>query len=137
MDRIYRGYPQGLMNVSVQEVNPELMQSAEPYMVYNREAQQQWPGEWDEKRRIQAEYDYVRGLYPMNVRRWQRFVEEEFDRNDGAGSSIYDEYPDREWLYQVRNQIMRNAGEQGVIENKDVVLILMLHEMLRRRARRR
>ncbi len=131
MDWMYRGYPQGLVDVVTQAVN------SEPYMLYNREEQQGWTEKQDKRRRVQAEYDYVRGLYPMSVRRWQRLVEEELDRNDGLRSSIYDEYPDREWLYWVRNRILDAAGEGGVIENQDMVMILVLYEMLKRRSMRR
>lgn len=131
MERNYRGYPQGMDGSNWWRPNMGMA----PYMIYNREAQQTRPDKWDEKRRMQAEYDYIRGLYPTDVRRWQRFVEEEFDRNDGPGSSIYDEYPDREWIYRVRKRIMKHAGEQGPVTNEDMVLILMLHEMLRRRAK--
>ena len=121
MEMVYRGYPQKYENA--------------PYRIYNREAQEKLPDEWNDRRRIRAEYEYVRGLYPMNLRMWQRFVEEEFDRNDGLGSAIYDEWPDREWIYGMRNRIMRNAGEQGRIDEKDAVMVMVLHEMLRRRAR--
>ena len=121
MELVYRGYPQKY--------------EKEPYRIYNREFQQDLSVEWDDRRRLQAEYEYVRGLYPLNMKNWQRFVEEEFDREDGPNSAIYDEWPDREWLYGMRSRIMRNAGEQGRMTNEDVVLVMILHEMLRRRGR--
>lgn len=121
MEPVYRGYPQKY--------------EKEPYQIYNREVQRDLTGEWDERRRLQAEYEYVRGLYPLNMKDWQRFVEEEFDREDGPDSAIYDEWPDREWLYGMRRRIMRNAGEQGRVTNEDAVMIMILHEMLRRRGR--
>lgn len=121
MEMVYRGYPQKY--------------EREPYQIYDRESQKNLPGEWDTRRRRNADYDYARGLYPLNTRTWQRFVEEEFDRNDGPGSAIYDEWPDREWLYGMRDRIVRNAGEQGSVTNEDVVMIMTLHEMLRRRER--
>ncbi len=121
MELVYRGYPQKY--------------EKKPYRIYNREFQQDMSAEWDDRRRLQAEYEYVRGLYPLNMKNWQRFVEEEFDREDGPNSAIYDEWPDREWLYGMRSRIMRNAGEQGRMTNEDVVLVMILHEMLRRRGR--
>ena len=121
MELVYRGYPQKY--------------EKEPYQIYNRDVQLPLPAEWGERRRTQAEYEYVRGLYPLNMKNWQRFVEEEFDREDGPDSAIYDEWPDREWLYGMRNRIMRNAGEQGRVTNEDAVMIMILHEMLRRRGR--
>ena len=121
MELVYRGYPQKY--------------EKEPYRIYNRDVQQTLPEEWDERRRTQAEYEYARGLYPLNMKNWQRFVEEEFDREDGPNSAIYDEWPDREWLYGMRSRILNNAGEQGRVTNEDAVMIMILHEMLRRRGR--
>ena len=121
MELVYRGYPQKY--------------EKEPYRIYNRDVQQTLPEEWDERRRTQAEYEYARGLYPLNMKNWQRFVEEEFDREDGPNSAIYDEWPDREWLYGMRSRILNNAGEQGRVTNEDAVMIMILHEMLRRRGK--
>ena len=121
MELVYRGYPQKY--------------EKEPYRIYNRDVPQTLPEEWDERRRIQAEYEYVRGLYPLNMKNWQRFVEEEFDREDCPNSAIYDEWPDREWLYGMRSRILNNAGEQGRVTNEDAVMIMILHEMLRRRGK--
>lgn len=121
MELVYRGYPQKY--------------EKEPYRIDNRDARQTLPEEWDARRRTQAEYEYARGLYPLNMKNWQRFVEEEFDREDGPNSAIYDEWPDREWLYGMRSRILNNAGEQGRVTNEDAVMIMILHEMLRRRGK--
>lgn len=121
MELVYRGYPQKY--------------EKEPYQIDNSDVPQILPSEWDERRRAQAEYEYARGLYPLNMKNWQRFVEEEFDRVDGPDSAIYDEWPDREWLYGMRSRIMKTAGEQGRVTNEDAVMIMILHEMLRRRGR--
>lgn len=155
MEMIYRGYPQAFMDMLVaQNVAPEMVENLErlqtmpgewnmqgagiePYMIYNREMQTEVPNVWDERRRMRAEYEYFRGLYPMSVRKWQRLVDEELDRNDGPGSAIYDEYPDREMLYRLRDRIIRNAAALGYLENQDLVLLLLLNEVLRRRAERR
>ena len=121
MELVYRGYPQKY--------------EKEPYQIDNSDVPQILPSEWDERRRAQAEYEYARGLYPLNMKNWQRFVEEEFDREDGPDSAIYDEWPDREWLYGMRSRILNNAGEQGRVTNEDAVMIMILHEMLRRRGK--
>ena len=121
MELVYRGYPQKY--------------EKEPYQIDNSDVPQILPSEWDERRRAQAEYEYARGLYPLNMKNWQRFVEAEFDRVDGPDSAIYDEWPDREWLYGMRSRIMKTAGEQGRVTNEDAVMIMILHEMLRRRGR--
>ena len=102
-------------------------------MMYRGYPQQSRPGEWTDRRWIQAEYEYVRGLYPLRLRKWQRFIEAEFDRNEGPGSGIYDEWPDREWLYGMRSRILRNADDSGHGTDEDAIMVMILHEMLRRR----
>ena len=102
-------------------------------MIYRGYPQQSRSEKQNDRRRIQAEYDYVRGLYPLNMRSWRQVIEEEFDRNDVPDSRIYDEWPDREWLYRMRSRIMQNAGEQGRVTNEDAVMVMLLHELLRRR----
>ena len=102
-------------------------------MVYRGYPQQSRPGVWNDRRWIEAEYEYIRGLYPLQLRKWQRFIEEDFDRNDGPDSRIYDEWPDREWLYSMRSRIMRNGTGSGHGNDEDAVMVMLLHEMLRRR----
>ena len=136
---IYRGYPQAFywpyaaQNVvmAAQEV---LDTQLEPYMVYRRENQTRWPMEWDDRRRLRAEYDYFRGLYPMAVRRCQQLVEAECDRIDGPACCMYDEYPDRETLYRMCDRIQRTAREQGFPDDRDMIHVLLLNEILKRRA---
>ena len=102
-------------------------------MVYRGYPQQSRSEKRNDRRRIQAEFEYVRGLYPLNIRIWRQMIEEEFDRNDVPGGRIYDEWPDREWLYSMRSRIMQNAGEQGSVSCEDAVMVMLLHELLRRR----
>lgn len=140
MERIYRGYPQAVWGqMPAQNMENSVIQAAErmPYMLYNREQQQEWTGDWSDKRRRQAEREYFKGLYPMSARRCQRFVEAECDRCDTPGSPMYDEYPDREQLYRMRERILKNAGEMGSREDQDLVLLLLLNEIDRRRTEKR
>ncbi len=120
MERKYRGYPQ-------------------PYMIYDREQQvQQSPqaAYSEDRRRMRAEHEYFKGIYPMTARRPQRFVEAEVDRMDAPGSAMYDEYPDREQLYRMRDRILDDTESDGFREDRDLVLVLLLNEMVRRRAER-
>ena len=50
-----------------------------------------------------------------------------------CGSPMYDEYPDREFLYRVRDQIMKNAQDQGMEVRQDLTQVLLLEEIGRRR----
>ncbi len=138
MERLERQEPKKLEQQDLERRRRERQENERrPYMIYNWEEQSGQNNPWDDRRRIQAEYEYFHGLYPLSARSWQRFVEEEMDRSDVPGNMMYDEYPDRENLYLMRDRIMRNAGEQGRMENQDMVLILMLHEILRRRQTKR
>lgn len=135
MEWIYRGYPQALQP-EVRNAAPVMVQSTEtqPYMLYKREEQIH---EDNDRRRIRAEQDYFKGLYPMVVRRWQGMVDEMCERFDYPGSPIYDEYPDRESLFRMRDQIVRNAGANGLEEDRNLAYVLLLAELCRRRAIRK
>lgn len=136
MGKIYRGYPQVIWEqLAAQSINNGVIQETEmmPYMLYNREQQQEWPGDWSDKRRRRAEQEYFKALYPMSMRRCQQFVEAECDRLDVPGSPMYDEYPDREQLYRIRDRILKNAEAAGFRENRDLVLLLLLNEIEKRR----
>lgn len=135
MGMIYRGYPQALWPER-RNTAPVTAQSTEmrPYMLYKREEQVNADSG---RRRIRMEHDYFKGLYPMAVRRWQGMVDEMCDRYDYPGSPIYDEYPDRESLFRMRDHIVRSAGENGLEEDRNLAYVLLLAELCRRRAIRR
>ena len=80
-----------------------------------------------------TESEYLKGMYPLSVKRCQCLVEEACDRLDYSGSPMYDEYPDREFLYRVRDQIMKNAQDQGMEVRQDLTQVLLLEEIGRRR----
>lgn len=128
MENVYRGYPQAL---HIMEERREM----KPYMLYRREDQRPRPEENDRQRR-HRDSEYFRGLYPQSMRRCQSLVEEECDRYDYPGSPIYDDYPDRESLYRIRDGILKNAGSRGYSADRDLTQLLLLNEIDRRRARR-
>ena len=135
MELIYRGYPLALQQAA-RSAGTVMVQSTEmqPYMLYKREEQTR---EENGRRRIRAEHDYFKGLYPMTVRRWQVMVDEMCDRYDYPGSPIYDEYPDRESLFRMRDRIIRSAGVSGLEEDRNLAYVLLLAELCRRRAIRK
>ena len=130
MGMMYRGYPQYLQGLAAAEQRPAL----QPYMFYHRQEQQ--PVQPDGRRRFLMEQEYFKGLYPLSVRRWQRLAEEESDRHDYPGSPMYDEYPDREFLYRVRDAMMKRGAEWGQEADdrmRDMAFVLLLGEISRRR----
>lgn len=125
MENIYRGYPQVL---SMTEMNRE----PKPYMLYRREDKN--PQMETHKRHGQrGDFEYFRGLYPQSMRRCQSFVEAGCDRYDYPGSPIYDDYPDREALYRMRDGILKHAKDSGFEADRDLTQVLMLMEIQRRR----
>lgn len=114
MDRVYRGYPQ-------------------PYMLLNREESSSMASTAENRRRLRIEFDYFQGLYPLETRKIQRVVDEELDRFDEERSPIYDEYPDREFLYQLRDIMFTKALAEGMEAEQDLVQVLMLQSVLERR----
>ena len=87
MKQVFRGYPQAL---AAAETGRKLM----PYMVYKKDSQP--PESGNAGRRKGTESEYLKGMYPLSVKRCQCLVEEACDRLDYSGSPMYDEYPDRE-----------------------------------------
>lgn len=96
-------------------------------------------GDMDE---IQRDLMYMREMYPQSVRMIQDTVEEEINRIDNSGSFIYDEYPDKYMLRRLVTRIMEihlNNPENMVMDEgvmRDVVTILVLNEIYRRRRKR-
>ena len=129
MERIYRGYPQGLAAAKEQPM-------LQPYMLYNRQEQIPFLEVPDAGKWFQIEQEYFKGLYPLSMRRWQRLAEEESQQHDYPGSPMYDEYPDREFLYQARDRMVRRSAEWGQEKddrNRDLAFLLLLGEISRRR----
>jgi len=101
---------------------------------------------WNYPERMEAEVDARRlqELFPVMARRLQPYVEEVCSQLDYQGSMMYDEYPDRLSLMIQAKKIWNKAndGEQFDEENvgweqtKDLIGVLLLHEMFRRRRKR-
>ncbi len=140
MEQRYRGYPQALI-MNAEQIYERPMEAqnaaAQPYMIYNREEKTPETDAWDDRWRMRAESDYFRGLYPLEAKRLRRVAETEFDRIDQDGGPMYDEYPDREFIYRLRDRMLAQALAEGIAADRDLMQVIMLHELLRRRAFRR
>ena len=84
MEKRYRGYPPEVKKV--------------PWMLYRREEQSAGPVLTGNE--LRSEMDYLRGIYPSAAKRKQVLAEEACDLLEYPGSPMYDEYPDREFLYR-------------------------------------
>lgn len=56
-------------------------------------------------RETEQDMEYLMEMYPDQMKKVQRYVEEECDRNDYEGSGMYDEYPDRVQLGRICDRI--------------------------------
>lgn len=128
MEMIYRGYPRMLEKYTEE--------CAHEIEIQNTSHNMRKPIEntsWN-KRQFRRENEYLKGLYPASARRSQALIEAWFDRYERPGSPLYDEYPDREWMLRVRDRIWNQAKEQGLEPSLELLYVLLISEVGRRRA---
>ena len=126
MEMIYRGYPY---------LEPEVKNSFVSDAV-SADRKSIDADAIPDRRKIRKETEYLKGLYPVSVRKSQVLVDEWFDRYEHPGSPLYDEYPDREWLIRLRDRIWDQARELGTEPLPELLYVLMVSEMGRRRMNR-
>lgn len=119
MEKRYRGYPPEVKKV--------------PWMLYRREEQSAGPVLTGNE--LRSEIDYLRGLYPSAAKRKQVLAEEACDLLEYPGSPMYDEYPDREFLYRELLKVRERHPEEtmGGTEEQDLLQVLFVNEIYRRR----
>ena len=119
MDKRYRGYPPEVKKV--------------PWMLYRREEQSAGPVLTGNE--LRSEMDYLRGIYPSAAKRKQVLAEEACDLLEYPGSPMYDEYPDREFLYRELLKVRERHPEEtmGGTEEQDLLQVLFVNEIYRRR----
>ena len=119
MEKRYRGYPPEVKKV--------------PWMLYRREEQSAGPVLTGNE--LRSEMDYLRGLYPSAAKRKQVLAEESCDLLEYPGSPMYDEYPDREFLYRELLKVRERHPEEtmGGTEEQDLLQVLFVNEIYRRR----
>lgn len=83
---------------------------------------------------------YLMEMYPTAAKIVYEYVEDEIRNQDYRGSFIYDEYPDKLMFRMMCKNIrdrMEKDGEYRDESYDDIIEILLLHEMYKRRQRRR
>lgn len=90
--------------------------------------------------------EYLKEMYPKTTQRLQQIIEEECDRQEYEGSLLFDQYPDKIGVMRIANRVydivrMENPLEEQAVGDermlKDIITVLLLNEMYRRRATRR
>lgn len=119
MEKRYRGYPPEVKKV--------------PWMLYRREEQSAGPVLTGNE--LRSEMDYLRGIYPSAAKRKQVLAEEACDLLEYPGSPMYDEYPDREFLYRELLKVRERHPEEtmGGTKEQDLLQVLFVNEIYRRR----
>ncbi len=109
------------------------------------------PLQYDDERIERRDFEYMKSMYPMTVKRILPYVEDECDRMSYEGSVIYDEYPDQLQIHLMCNRIYDKVKkmkpqediemEMQISKNedwlKDLVQIMLFQELFHRRSRHR
>lgn len=109
------------------------------------------PLQYDDERIERRDFEYMKSMYPMAVKRILPYVEEECDRMAYEGSMIYDEYPDQLQIRLMCNRIYDRVKkikpyddeemEMQVSRNddwlRDLVQIMLFQELFQRRSQHR
>ena len=104
------------------------------------------PLQYDDERIERRDYEYMKSMYPMAVKKILPYVEEECDRMSYEGSMIYDEYPDRFTLERLARNIiavLQREEREAAVENPtspekwdwllDLIQVLLYNEVYKRR----
>lgn len=124
-----------------------MQQSSPFYMPYPMQMQSSYLNEME----YEKDLDRMKELYPKEVKRIQKFVDEECDKMEYEGSLMFDEYPDKMMLQRVCKNIMdkmQDVEEEDMESSEfrgrnsggglsDLVEVLLYNEMYKRRCRRR
>lgn len=110
------------------------VETPQPYMLYRREDQ---AAAVPVQNTVSQELEYFKGLYPASVRRCQTLVDEACDAMEYDRSPMYDEYPDRVCVMSMCDGVCRTASENGLPEKRDMMQVLLVNEISRRRLRRK
>lgn len=105
------------------------------YMVYPT------PLLFDDVKKEEWDYDYLKSMYPQMAKRVLPYVEEECERMEYDGSMIYDEYPDKLQLRLMCSRVYKNVMEKEEMEEeeilREIVELLVYQELWKRRCMNR
>lgn len=85
------------------------------------------------------DYEYLKRLYPREVRLITSVLEEYMDRYEYEGSPMYVEYPDAVTIYRIASEIYKKLSFKGskneVTQLKNMLQVMVCQEMYIRRRR--
>ncbi len=100
------------------------------------------PLQYDDEKMERRDFEYMKSMYPIAVKRILPYVEAEFDRMAYVGSMIYDEYPDQLQIRMLCNRIYEKVkSEEKNMEDgewlKHIIQIIAFQELHQRRRQHR
>ena len=117
-EQMKRSLYQNTAHVSPSDTTINATNTADSY-------EQPFPGYEDD-------FQYFTRIYPLAVRRYVIPVRNAFDKLEYNGSLLFDQYPEREALLRMADELLSDdAGD------RDLLVMLMLHELMHRRERYR
>ncbi|MCD8106021.1 MAG: hypothetical protein LUF35_13765 [Lachnospiraceae bacterium] len=85
---------------------------------------------------IEKDFRMLQGMYPAAAKELLSLIEEECDQMEYEGSAMFDEYPDDTTIYMIQKRIEK-AAQKEQKEDEDLIRVMLLQEMHRRRTRHR
>lgn len=100
---------------------------------------------YDDDKIERRDFEYMKSQYPISAKKILPYVEDEFDHMEYEGSVIYDEYPDQLQIRLMCNRIydkVKNMEDSEEGENragwlKELIQIMLFHELFQRRCKHR
>lgn len=97
------------------------------------------PDFYKEEELCMRDYEYMKRLYPREVRLISSVLEEYLDRFEYEGSPMYAQYPDAVTIYRIASEIWRKLSlkedEKKNDQLKNMVQVMVCQEMYVRRRR--
>lgn len=97
------------------------------------------PDFYEEEELCLKDYEYMKRMYPKEVRLIASVLEEYLDRFEYEGSPMYAQYPDAVTIYRIANEIYRKLSLEGsekeLLQLKNMIQIMVCQEMYIRRRR--
>lgn len=97
------------------------------------------PDFYEEEELCMKDYEYLKRLYPREVRLTASILEEYLDRYEYEGSPMYAQYPDAVTIYRMSEEIYNKLNfegtEQEQVQLKNMLQVMVCQEMYVRRRR--
>lgn len=97
------------------------------------------PDFYSEEELCQKDYEYLKRLYPKEIRLISSVLEEHLDRYEYEGSPMFMQYPDAVTVYRIAGEIFRKISFEGTDKEcnrmKELIQTLVCQEMYVRRRR--